>query len=906
MQTRNLIVGAALLAACGGNPPTSTPGTGAPTAVAIQAGNNQTGSAGAALAVRPAVLVKNQEGKVLAGISVVFSVESGGGSLAAPTTVSTGNNGVAQAGVWTLGAGSNTLKASVAGLDPVTFVATLASGATTVLLDAVVGASGGVFTVNHPGDPLNGTTLTIPSPGFGKSAQVQIRSGGSARVPSKPGVRIVSPVMTISSTVTGPAKAGVLIKIPAVLASGEWPIAYVFDPVGGSFYSATVAPSGGGTVTVLLPRLDQTGLDVSPSGTLMSGLAHSVMPAGEEIALIIGAVPLSELAKDQNTGYVSATDDWEYDYALTTLTPNRRFAPGLGLSAAWYFDHFKGAKGQLNRKYQKAAGVEWSNPEGLALSALLSNDIGNAIGALANYVTSFNLVASLTGIDIDSLQLLGLKAGIYTTGRPQILYATNVVLDTLQTEGVTLLVIATHNSTMSVTTGTTVAGLNGPKTLTLSGGVFLGSTWAYTSPVQTTYDPPSTYSRYVSFGPTAGVSAARLNGLWGQLFGGTISNGFKQFKLVSNISRTLTDTLFIPGDTVRYWWESACDVGYTPGPGVTAQTPIGGGSLFERKSGGIWVPLGVSPPATLGLVVRGNGLPIDSSTDGRHIGSALICMPPGGASGGIYAGWAEFTVKNRKVTITPNPLDAFWNTPYTLKATSAYPIPAQPTWVWTLGDGRTVTTTTDTLNVTWPDPTNAMSVDYTVRVSLRSAGVPFAGGSSVAKLRPRPYQFAWRFTTATQASVQLPPGGIDLADPYDNILNNYITGFINDLVTTPSNSLLYLTDGGSCAYLVFEQFPPGQFAPILGPPGRFNGMIASTCVQFGYTGTVMLGTLGSGTLVGTATKIGQEPILDAGGSINATMSGVLLSGTFTFKVRYSTGTALYTITFQGTQVVPSP
>jgi hypothetical protein len=91
----------------------------APVAVSmsIHAGNNQAAQAGTAVATSPAVILRDAGGNPVAGIVVTFTVSGGGGSITG-ATATTGSNGVATAGTWTLGGtpGSNSLTASGGGL----------------------------------------------------------------------------------------------------------------------------------------------------------------------------------------------------------------------------------------------------------------------------------------------------------------------------------------------------------------------------------------------------------------------------------------------------------------------------------------------------------------------------------------------------------------------------------------------------------------------------------------------------------------------------------------------------------------------------------------------------------------------------------------------------------------------
>jgi hypothetical protein len=96
---------------------------GPPSALTIEAGDNQTTFAGSAVATPPAVRVRDAHDNPVAGAQVVFAVATGGGAVTGGTTT-TNASGIATVGGWTLGlsAGSNTLTATVAGLQ-VTFTA---------------------------------------------------------------------------------------------------------------------------------------------------------------------------------------------------------------------------------------------------------------------------------------------------------------------------------------------------------------------------------------------------------------------------------------------------------------------------------------------------------------------------------------------------------------------------------------------------------------------------------------------------------------------------------------------------------------------------------------------------------------------------------------------------------------
>jgi hypothetical protein len=92
---------------------------------ALPGGDGQVAPAGTATPTAPAVVLTDSSGAPIVGSVVTFAVGSGGGSVTQGTGT-TNANGVATAGSWIVGAGSNTLTATCHGAagSPLTFHAT--------------------------------------------------------------------------------------------------------------------------------------------------------------------------------------------------------------------------------------------------------------------------------------------------------------------------------------------------------------------------------------------------------------------------------------------------------------------------------------------------------------------------------------------------------------------------------------------------------------------------------------------------------------------------------------------------------------------------------------------------------------------------------------------------------------
>lgn len=112
-----------------------------PGSATVFSGDQQTGVAGSAVAMPPAVQVFDTRSRPMRGVTVTFEVTGGGGSLTSERAVS-GADGIARAGTWTLGptAGQNTITATVnPSVPPVTFTATGSAG-TPVSVTALSGS----------------------------------------------------------------------------------------------------------------------------------------------------------------------------------------------------------------------------------------------------------------------------------------------------------------------------------------------------------------------------------------------------------------------------------------------------------------------------------------------------------------------------------------------------------------------------------------------------------------------------------------------------------------------------------------------------------------------------------------------------------------------------------------------
>jgi adhesin/invasin len=290
---------------------------GAPVLIEKTAGDNQSSPVNRPVPIAPKARVADAAGNGVAGVSVNFTVASGGGAVVIGTVV-TGTDGTATVGAWILGPtpGTNTLTVSATGLSPVTFTATATGGAAVAMLPLslvtqtgvagqVAGSPPSVVVRDAQGNPVSGVTVSFSVTAGGgvlTSASQITGTNGTATVGSwtfgnVAGVNTVVasstglPNVTFNATTTGvpalvaafngnnqAAVAGTAVPIP--------PSVRVTDGNGQGVGNITVTfgvTAGGGSVAGASKVTDATGVATVGSWTLGTGATNT-------LAASVGAV----------------------------------------------------------------------------------------------------------------------------------------------------------------------------------------------------------------------------------------------------------------------------------------------------------------------------------------------------------------------------------------------------------------------------------------------------------------------------------------------------------------------------------------------------------------------------------------------------------------------------------------
>jgi PKD domain len=873
MRRLVVLVFAAALAGCSSSDPagvvTPPPSPGAtPASITISAGNGQQAEPGAAVAVKPAVLVTNASGQPVAGVTVTFAVDSGGGSLSATSAV-TGSNGIAMAGTWTLGSaeGRNTIKVTVGTL------AALRIAATAVVVGAsfpatTIGTGGGSITVLQAG-PINGFSVAIPG------------GASSANIPRTPVLNPTSPLITISTTTTNYATTPLTIHISAPTPANTFPVILVYDPASGATEVLTTIAWDANGVTALTNTL--SGANILNSGASSVRRASLAAPG---VQVFSNAIPIAVLMQDYDSGFRPGADDWEFTPTFTEITSTTSALASIGEAATslWYYTA-RPSPVKLNGRFMQQAtiplsdraGIRWATLTGTdydeeVLNALINGLADRAASAAAFDQNQFLVVRSHFAVAAQNggqpqPQLILLQAGVQAGG------------------GVPVYLIAYRASGDRLYVSDQFFPGDVTRYIEFPSGAVMS---AYTSGV----DGTVAFIQPLAMGLSSLIPLTQFPADYAQVLNGTIGQAqFPSYEIHGWAGR-LYDTLFVV-DTLRWWFQCpACKYSFattlSPSPGAN----IVAGSFYS-----------LNPLVLLGSFPKGGFLSSSNPPAGTEIAVGLAVASATAAQEQTgptaWLDWHQFTLRRLQTSILPAAPTQWVGNPLVLShQVNAALLPASVTYSWDFGDKTAKVQVSNNPNVSHTYTTPGI---YTVTAEIlddRNTQV-IARSTATATITA---DVAWQFTSVSELSFTPPPGGVS-SQPVDvGNLNAYNRAFAA-MQSTPAATFFYLHTVGNCSTLVLEQFMTVPNPPVFDPNDTFGLYGANCSIPAPFTASLTMGALGSGGLSGFSTEPGNVQQL-TGGAINATMNGKTLTGTFTWRAYFSTGNGSYTATFVATQVLP--
>jgi hypothetical protein len=898
---RALVAIAAIFGACSSTPaatpPPPPPGGQVPASLAIAAGDGQTAAPATPLPIHPAVLVKDASGLPVAGVTVTFTVDSGGGSLVSTSAV-TNADGVATAGAWTLGPaeGHNRITVTAGTLTPVRIGATAVTQGGT-LPSTTVGTGGGSISVLDPG-PLQGFKLDIPGGALTAPLQVTISSASSAALPHPASMSFASPIITISSNATAPAHGLFRVHIAAAIPAGKFPVVAMVDPVTGfvdalptvSFDATGVTATG----TILDAAQLAEALQASRRGLGTTGSAIRSTASMAYAMMLADSAQLHTVSVDSH--FLPGIDDWEFPAQDTPVFAGT--GPGEVVAERYYFLNQKSlSAGGLWAKFEKTPGIEVSDAGGIQWSAALAKQFD---GMLQPYINDAVALRTANQPRYDQYAIQQIAASMVASGKPQI-----VVFYSPQS--------GTYTSVLAYR-------WDGPS-----------GTISTANP-----DYPGDQSRHATWdlnglGCTnfcvAIVGVNHLIGYQTQLDGefpgvadGSIDKSLFPPRFVDSYGgfagsgvAPAIDTMFVVDDTTRLWIECpGCSGSY-----ATSLPLKHGGNGIESQQ--VWVEGAPGHWSTAGGQGT-EGFPFDvtqfPAPSGNHFASFQIGIEalgplnssaPGG-SALAWLGWKQYRVVKfaPKLTVTQAVLGL--STKLTLLPDGGPALPNDLTYVFKWQDSSA------DLHVT-PLPatvSHAFQKGGALTVTMEMHHVDGNGDQIVGETTlPVTVEKGpvWQLDLATLVTSNVPA----MHTAADSSERDIAKTLLDNVVLTPGKNLVLVHATTACSSAAFEHFEPGDVVTDTGlVAGEPTIVVAANCAVGAapVPGTFAIAPLGNGALSGNGPS-GANPddapskIGGGTGSISSIMAGKNLSGTITWILPYSGGSATYVLQVHAVLVEPA-
>jgi hypothetical protein len=845
--------------------------------------------------VRPAVIVRDASGGAVSGVAVTFTVDSGGGSLSA-TSATTGSDGIATAGAWTLGpvAGRNTIKVTAASLTPVIIAATAGAGSGTVA-PITVGTGGGVSRVTDSG-PLKGMELIVPGGAITAPLQATVSYTPATGFPAIAGTTVISPLITVATTATTDVAAPIAIHVPATVPPNTFPVTVAFDPATGARAVVSTLSWDANGVTTMFASIASTTLlgSTEANGSLRAGLRGS-----SSLHLVVIAVSDSAVMADYDTGFRPGVDDWEFPFA-TTAADTIPISVGLPLTALWYYTT-KPSAASLNRRFQLAAGVPFSDAAGLRWTSEISKQNGTtyARGALSTLMLAA-MGADTTGADWN--QFLSVRAAFAlaqgAVPAPQFIFVSQSIGSSAGLAYPPLIVYRATGNNLYIADADAPGDVNRYLTFNHTLGM---TPYAI---VGSSSSNPVSGMHPVTFALATQVQPSLLSSTYAQALAGTIGgDDFPAYQFRTQFGPVVNDTVWL-GDSVRVWAEcNSCTPLISSPSAPEATASLAGLRIYYfQESPAQW-----NLQATSKVI----GLAFPPAAIGKHL------------TAGMEVDWLESpdTVSNTRwidwhQLIAIHLGDSIVAAVGTLSTDSIMtsfsqlvsgPAPRPLTYVWQFGDGSHPDTvagaSTATHGYAQPGtyPVTVQGFDpATKQVIIHSTTLR----DSVA----RPH-FAWQMNSFDKSFHE--PSDIG-PNQSDTVVFNKIHDVFNAMQDAPaSNAVIVVGDSLGCAVIIVEHFGAGQAVQPVPVAGAGNALLGVGEQCDGQViGTVSMSPLGTGSLVGSllfsSDSFSGSSVKLGNASISATMSGTTLTGTFTWRAEYDGGEGTYTGTFSATQIAPSP
>lgn len=691
-------------------PPPAAPG--APASITIVSGDGQSAAAGSVLPVTLNVLVKDAAGAAVPGVAVHFTVDSGGGSLAV-TSATTGSNGVASGGSWTLGSGAgvtNVVSATVTGIATAKFhAASFGVVARTLFNNITVSPGGGTFTYNQTGDALNGLALTVPAGAYITPTQWTIVADSTIAVPLPTGFSQVGPVLVITNG-QNYADSVMTLTMPMHLASGMAVAPFYFDPVSGTLEGIPMVAQNATSATLATRHFSGDLMAIPGSGATTGSLRQSLRAGFGSVRIVWVQINSAQLVGTFATTFTPGVDDWEFinygDYASP-----RGDCEGMSITAMFYYYFFRlgtAPRPGLYHQFDQSLANQWDNVQGIRFAGSVQADIAPVYLAGLAQLSKLKLAGLNTGTLADYLTSYWILLTLKLTKNP--------VLLALFDGNVGHAVVAYAATSNGPTTTVSFADPNFPgnttRTMTFDQGVLRpvsASTNAQTSTVN--------FIEAYALAVTAEIPLGQISTRWQQFVAGTAGS--------DRYPATYHFEIF---DSIAGTWSTLGSTFQTTAAQVMMRTicpscprKAVGGSDPDQQSGEIWDSTGqflLAPGAVINNV----------TTTTPYVAVMYALSPFGNSNSPGFVDYLPFIFNHGTFFIQPSSSAPSANVPVSFVAHNAGIATPTSTFTWTFGDtpAPVVVTGDSTVSHTY-----TVTGSYTASVTLRDGSGTARGQASV-------------------------------------------------------------------------------------------------------------------------------------------------------------------------------
>ena len=882
-----------LLAAACGSTTATPPGSGdhTPAHLTITGGDHQSAAAAATLPTALTVTVTDSGGQAVAGITVQFHVDSGGGSLAL-TTGTTGTNGIAAAGAWTLGPASattNVVTASYGSLAPVKFHAqSLGASARPLFTNAPVGAGGGTLRYQQAGDPLNGLRIVVPAGAYRTATTWSVVADSSVTPALPADFAQVGPTLIISNG-QGYADSSITLTMPMSIAATDAVAPFYFDPVTGTLELIPILARDD-TSASLATRHFSNDLIAIPG--LQASTVNLRRSSFGSVRIVWARIPSSKLAGTFDSGFRVGSDNWEFINFGDYVSPDGD-CEGMSITEIYYYYFVTlGGRPGLYHKFDKSLANPWDNVQGIRYAGSVQGDYVAQALAGVNQLAGLIQAATRNGVPADQLTSSSIVLSLKLTQRP-------ILIALVGTPGGHA-VVAYSATTVGAQTVVSIADPNfptTPRTMVFTNGILTPVTLALNA-----RSTAGSFQRAYALGVTGEVPLRNLDARWTEFLAKSAGSDRYPNAYVMRVRDSINQTWRnIP-------FQAGNDTFRTTSPKLVGQLLCTGCDSMLK---------GATPPELQFLAIYNDSGQVQLNKPGvvptlspgrdQYVMVGLAASPSPDVASQPDFGFVDSKILQviyQPFVVFPATLTGAVNVPATFAATNGGLATPASVYRWDFGDGTAAVAVIGDSTVRH---TFAAAGTFTVHVTLTGPdNVKIGDTQGTAKIST---QFAWRFTSASITSAALPAGGIG-SQPNDTVVQGIIGGLLSAITSTPANNAVFVSDSAGCGSVFIEEFPSGAVMDTGYVASASKVILAANCYDPSvFIGTFTMGPLGAGALSGSFGPVPNLPpniITVGGGSIASTMSGLILNGSFVWNVNYSTGLARYTVTFQGTQIIPKP